>query len=672
MKTFISPLLTSVGDVVQRAKDAPPICWLDEFLEDAELKRPISLNRPLIVLLSGPPGAGKSLLAQQMCYNQAHAVCNRVQGSLPSLIITSETTSTALIHNLAKLGFEQRAVAQAGAIPARYLYDTLDQNGNLGRIGNHVGAPVMLITEINGITTKPSISTFTRQVKDAWDKALDNQVLMFDVPSILVVDSLNVFSDVRSRRKLFRAIRSLFPRQPSYLFLVLDTPEVEPSISPALHQDWEFIADVSIRVDYAYGTGDYFARHFEIVKARLQGHVLGKHLVKIVKKPDISPRHGWVRQPGAPGRLVVDPEGAMPYIESGGLFVFPSVHYVLSRTRTRQQLVYAEPIRPAVNWGIGGDYTIAPQRPAEWGPGDIAPLNVQGAPVRQPVTRDDWEGPNGRLNWPVEWCYELVGGGVLLNQCTAIIGHRGARKSYFAYQFILDGIANGERTLVLSFRDDPEAVRGTLSAILQAPKYVQYGLTALPNNPNNPEIIYQRPGYVAPEELLHRVITAVGEHNPTRAVINAVDQWEASYPLLAASPILLPALIDFLNVHKVTSMVVGVERAGGPTVGRGLTSQAEVVLSFEYCRIPWPPLLRPRASHGPVEDSFAHDVELLQHQQMWPSTSPKVVVRARRVPRAEAGFGRAVLEYLPTAHGQAAGLVMHPLAPEYHEGEPIS
>jgi len=47
-------------------------------------------------------------------------------------------------------------------------------------------------------------------------------------------------------------------------------------------------------------------------------------------------------------------------------------------------------------------------------------------------------------------------------------------------------------------------------------------------------------------------------------------------------------------------------------------------------------------------------------------------MRAIRVPRGAAGFGRALLRYVATSEGKPAGLELVPLAPEFPEGVLLS
>src|SRR5207244_3541067 len=111
--------------------------------------------------------------------------------------------------------------------------------------------------------------------------------------------------------------------------LVLDTPSSSNASPSRAHQYWEFVADVTIRVDYRRSAAnDYFTREVEIVKTRYQGHTLGPQVAKIFTKPkDILAVQNGVQTRD----LADDPEGAKPHLYRGGLFVFPSLHYLLSK-----------------------------------------------------------------------------------------------------------------------------------------------------------------------------------------------------------------------------------------------------------------------------------------------------------------------------------------------------
>jgi KaiC/GvpD/RAD55 family RecA-like ATPase len=278
------------------------------------------------------------------------------------------------------------------------------------------------------------------------------------------------------------------------------------------------------------------------------------------------------------------------------------------------------------------------------------------------------------LNWPIPWCQELVGHGVPLNHATTIVGRRGLHKTVFAFQFILDGLENGESTMIVSFRENPDEVVATLEAIA--------GRSLTKPERRDLAIIYQRPGYVTPEEFFHRIITAIGTHSPTRAVVNSIYPWESAYPLLQQSDVLLPAMADFFRAHSVTSLFV----ASGTTWDirnlPGLLAASEVVLAFEYRLVPWGWVkgTDTRPSDGPLADGFPEKM-LLKEAKPGFVECPKVVVRADRVRRASPGLTRAVLEYQSGAHAQlgvpsgspssSPALTMIALAPEFPLGQMI-
>ncbi|MEK7876013.1 MAG: ATPase domain-containing protein [Pseudomonadota bacterium] len=667
MKTFVAPLLKSNGDSIID-KDGRPIYWLDILL-GGELQKPERLGRPLVLLLSGPPGSGKSLLVQQMCYNLVREAPANILDRT-SLIITTETSPEAIIDNMKRLGLEQIVLLPNGQ--NRCIYYGLSSQGQLlGELPNMDQIPLMLVMKAPYRSErKKNPNQLARDINTAWRAAIKRLVGLPQYPHVVVIDSLNVLPGSSKKGELFGSLVQMFQTGPDFLFLIIDTPWRDTGEVALDNGYWEYVADISIRMDYEYlADKGYFARHFQIVKSRYQEHVPGKHATKIFSNPQVN-------RAAQPVNLAIDRDGTRPHLFTGGVFLFPSFHCVLSQSRFGEKLVRTDPQRPAPSnsagtWANPANYNINPPQEAAWGPGSIVPPTSPPIPAAgSPVKWDNWDpntDPPPTLNWPVKYCFELVDGGIPLNHCTALVGRRGARKSYFAYQFLLDGIKNGEKVMLLSFRDNQEAVKMTLRAIMGAPQYT--APPPLTDNDLNQKlvIVYQCPGCVTPEEWLHRVITIVGEHSPTRVVFNAVDQWESAYPLLAASPMLLPTLIDFLNVHEVTSMVIGVEGGARSFTEYGLTTRAETVLSFEYRRIPWQQPTRTRPSDGPSQDGYAVGVPLVL-----PGTleQPKVVVRAVRVPRgAAAGFGRAVLEHLGTTIG--AGLEMVPIAPQFPEGELI-
>lgn len=709
LRTFVAPLLASGGGALSGDR---PICWLDCLLQGRGFRKPAKHDRPLVILLVGPPGTGKSLLAQQICYNRAlaflkpeQAVGEKLQrAGATSLFIATETSPAAIFDNMRELGFDNVTNREGF-----YAYDELLPEGTFANPPESNDIPLMVFMDAMKIL--PAVpprkgrksadevpwKTLAARVRDAWNKAVqaaENDEI--DYPTLAVVDSLNILNERLSRGRAFDALFQDFMTshtvqpaiqhaeftvgRPEFLILVLDTPSAS--------EMWEYRADAVIRLDYHKSRADYFTRELEIVKMRFQHHTLGSQLVKIFEAPAIewtyTANGGKQRVLGteeraakkAEGRsleilnLNTDREGPRPNIRRGGFFVFPSLHYVLSQIRARKKLIRTEPSRPALVLAAKPKYEKerSKSRPAAFGPGPIAVAAASPASVLRSGWSSDEKAP--ALNWPVSWCYELVSGGMPLNCNVAVVGPRGARQGLFLYQFLLDGAANGERVLLLSFRDNPVAANATLARVAGATRYSEI----LPSRDDiqaalgRIEVLYQRPGYILPEEWLHRVITAVGEHSPTRCALLAVDQWEATHPLLAESSILLPTLVDFLGVHEVTSMIAGIETKGASLFRCGLTASAEVVLSIEPRLVPWSDSVNERRSKGLLDDWFPEGVPLLHLSTEAATTASriKVIMRATRVLEGGPRYGRALLEYSATG-----GLELIPLAPEFPDGARI-
>jgi len=659
LQTFIAPLLKS--DRTRIEHRGRPICWLDELLEGG-FNAPDDLGRPLVILVCGPPGAGKSLLLQQLGYMRSLngiRLSPRDSVSWPrTVLISTEVNGKALVDNMAALGMPvlDPKTNQVVLHHSDFTYDANFPLGNPKNLPNPI--PPFVILGVMPKSQSWEYGKLADTVPGVWRKMGSRAH-----PSVLIIDSLNVLSEQlertktrerflhdsakqtekeqeterQSREELYKCLVSA-DEYPQFLFVVLDTATTSSLLPSAYHQFWEYTSDVIIRLDYRHSTDDYFMRHIEIIKARFQPFSLGRQLIKIFRDPLVTTKKS----------LVQDPEGPIPNIERGGIFVFPSEHFILSKIRAGTPLLSdsEEPMSPQTDDSLPSAPTVQP-----WGPG-----------------AKKWADS---LPWPVEYCAEMVGGLIPRNHATALVGKRGLHKSYFGYQFLCDGIANGEHVCVLSFRDDIAGVYGTVETISKAKQYEEFGLD-LEAIKRLVHVVYQRPGYVTPQELLHRAITAVGEYQPTRVLINAVDQWEAGYPLLADSPILLPCLIDLFNTQHVTSMIVGVEDGGSSSHTRGLTAKAEVVLAFDYRELCWQrdgQKAGTRLSRGAAVDGYGRDIPMrtLDNSEVCDRIGG-VVLRAVRVPHGAAGLARGVLEYDQLENGSPAGLRLVPLAPEYPVG----
>lgn len=93
-------------------------------------------------------------------------------------------------------------------------------------------------------------------------------------PDIIVIDSLNIVEGT-DRGDFFQQFQSVTSSGGKIVVFVLDS-----STTGDAHAIWEYACDVVIRLDY--GTvNNYYMRTIEVVKARYQSHIWGKHQLKI-------------------------------------------------------------------------------------------------------------------------------------------------------------------------------------------------------------------------------------------------------------------------------------------------------------------------------------------------------------------------------------------------------
>ncbi|HET8686445.1 MAG TPA: hypothetical protein VFM18_07245, partial [Methanosarcina sp.] len=365
-------------------------------------------------------------------------------------------------------------------------------------------------------------------------------------PDILVFDSLNMVAP-DERGELFEKIANRQNRT-KLIIVILDT-----SKSSTSHENWEFACDNIIRLDYdlirldSTSMRDYYIRYLEVVKARYQAHVWGKQQMKIYTSyplPDSNaPDHDAVMR------------RAHPYRQEGGIFIYPSIHFFLSKYKR-------------------------------------AGASLEIKPVATPC-----EG----LNEVIE--------GFPQGRCTALMGIRGGHKSHLGYLHILNQVVtsykSGEKKevgLIISLRDDEQMTRQHLVKILKEriflEKFSNRSFSELNDKERHQiereaeslletlecdnllEILYYPPGYITPDEFFHRMFMSIyrfkygspsekSEKNIT-LLFNSLDQLSARFPLCAHQPIFIPAMIQSLCGENVTSIFIAVDEPGQPPTQYGL------------------------------------------------------------------------------------------------------
>jgi hypothetical protein len=304
--------------------------------------------------------------------------------------------------------------------------------------------------------------------------------------------------------------------------------------SPTEHgaQFWEFYCDLVIRLDRTHPATmaeGYMLRTLEIIKARYQHHAWGPHQLKIYERNDPEQKDPSVNSE-TPNQKRQRLERAHPFRKDGGIFIYPSIHYLVStykRTHPGE-----EP--NCVDTPIRGFNSLLPD-----------------------LKNDDFPGgiPEGR--------------------CTALLGVRGGHKSYVGFMHVVHRVLNrGEAGLIVSLRDDVGVTTSSIDRILsewrddpnqvepnphkdaaQLPEWMHRSRQEIWEDDfrKRLDIMYFPPGNITAEEFIHRLLLSIlrlkseksvaknsmGE-NAVTLLFNSLDQLEPRFPLCARERIFLP------------------------------------------------------------------------------------------------------------------------------------
>lgn len=544
------------------AKDRLSICWFDRLLNGG-IHLPEG-DKPLIVLLEGTPGSGKSTLALELCSRVTEAPFGLVEGNntkqLSSLYVSVDTDAQQLISKVnmfewsTKTPIPYNSAAHARITGAEFCIAGCEHiRENQNRSENFFS---LLSSFMNSGDT---VEKTCKDISNILNQTKTRQVIKKAVADIIVIDSLNVLAN--------GAIKGLWldeflrcTTQSKMIICVVDSGDTP-------NAEWTYMADLILKLG-ARKNNDYYIRKLEITKARYQNHVLGEQQFKIYSKPD--PESDAVKIPDF-RRL------AHPYLSSGGIFFYPSIHYYLSKYKRSR------------------DASTTKFEPAY-------PVNLNRLIIKTSSENKDGTGllPKGR--------------------CTALLGYRGSHKSHLAYCHCLNKVLGrddiqGEMlkkgpAVIVSLRDDEGMTRQTLSRILgqennlkkiaECDDDLKEFFAEGKNNclgainrlveKGRLDILYFPPGFITPEEFFHRIMMCVfrmkkkdvhQDKESATLMFNSLDQLSARFPLCAQQKIFVPGLIEALSAENVTSLFVAVNEEGQPKEQYGLLPMADLILSFE-------------------------------------------------------------------------------------------
>ncbi|MFH1679872.1 MAG: ATPase domain-containing protein [Candidatus Eisenbacteria bacterium] len=591
------------------------VSWLDTLfmggiaLPDTEEQE----KRAITLLITGPPGTGKSTLATELCYRWAMS-----KDPLTTYYVTTEGHGPWMIENAKKLNWTDvdRVFGSEGgdAISPVSIFEVRRESElrqwahnkpGLVETARDVLGPILELLGIN-----PSVlSSSSRKAKPESGRRAGRGA----IPHVVVIDSLNTIPEREDRAEIFRHFMQIAELGPKILIVILDsTPDSRAA------DFWEFTSDVVIRLDREYPSG-YMIRNIEILKARYQVHKWGKHQLKIYepsrvdgKEPLKKAARGSSRDDGEESSKEAKEASrrmrSHPFRREGGIFIFPSIHYYLSEYKRKSPIIKPEPI-------------------------DSPVMNLNRA----------------------------LYGGFPMGRCVGLIGTRGGHKSHLGYLELLHRIvdqppavsAGGvpatpeilHKALVISLRDDEGMTRDTMEKILKQhwPER-KIDLWEDLEKKGLLEVMYYPPGYITPEEFFHRLLLSIKrmnrDENRSRKphitlLFNSLDQLASRFPLCAREEIFIPGVIQMLSAEEVSSFFVGAKEVGQPEEYYGLLSMAELILSLD-------------------RKSFAREEYLGFVQRAFGehSKTPEFAQAARNFPEEHNAVLLSVVRY---AGGQAAG-----------------